>query len=121
MIFATLIIAILCGMGLGSGGLFVVYLTVFAGYEQLAAQGLNLYFFIFSTAAALIIHLKKQQLPIWRLLFVCGTGAVGCICGAMLAQGLGKGVLRIIFALLLIISGCISLFSGKKMKKTLYK
>ena len=114
MIFATFIIAVLCGMGLGSGGLFVVYLTVFAGYEQLAAQGLNLYFFIFSTAAALIIHLKKQQLPIKRLLFVCGTGAVGCICGAMLAQGLDKGVLRVIFAILLIASGSISLLQGKK-------
>lgn len=121
MVFATLIIAILCGMGLGSGGLFVVYLTTLAGYEQLAAQGLNLYFFIFSTAAALLIHIKKQPLPLSRLIYVCAIGSVGCAAGAALAQGLDKGLLRIIFALLLIISGCISLFSGKKMKKTLYK
>ncbi len=109
MIFATFLIATLCGMGLGSGGLFVVYLTVIAGYEQLAAQGLNLYFFIFSTAAALIIHLKKQQLPLKRLFFVCGAGSAGCISGAMLAQGLDKGLLRMIFAILLISSGAISL------------
>ncbi|MBQ6893644.1 MAG: sulfite exporter TauE/SafE family protein [Clostridia bacterium] len=119
MIFATLIIGVLCGMGLGSGGLFVVYLTVVAGYEQLAAQGLNLYFFIFSTAAALLIHIKKQPLPLSRLLYICTIGSIGCAGGAMLAQGIDRSILRIIFALLLIVSGTVSLFSNKKAKNLL--
>lgn len=96
-------------MGLGSGGLFVVYLTVFAGYGQLAAQGLNLLFFILSTGAALFVHIKKQHLPIKRLIFVCGMGCVGCIAGAILAQRLSSDLLRNIFAILLIASGVISL------------
>ena len=113
MIFATFLIACLCGMGLGSGGLFVVYLTVFLNYEQLAAQGLNLYFFIFSTGAALLIHIKKQQLPLRRLLYVCGFGCIGCTCGALLAQSLSSSILRGIFAILLIVSGCVSLLQKK--------
>lgn len=108
-------------MGVGSGGLFVVYLTVLAGYGQLAAQGVNLYFFIFSTAAALLVHARKQKLPLKRLLYVCAIGSVGCTAGAMLAQNLDGGLLRQIFAVLLIVSGAVSLFSGKKIKKTLYK
>ena len=47
MAFAAFLTALLAGMGVGSGGLFVVFLTVFLDYPQLAAQGLNLYFFIF--------------------------------------------------------------------------
>lgn len=46
MAFAAFLTALLAGMGVGSGGLFVVFLTVFLDYPQLAAQGLNLYFFI---------------------------------------------------------------------------
>ena len=115
MIFATFLIAVLCGMGLGSGGLFIVYLTVIAGYEQLTAQGLNLYFFIFSTSAALIIHTRKQELPIKRLLYVCFFGSIGCIFGAMLAQNISASLLRNIFAIFLILSGVISLFGHKKI------
>ena len=113
MAIATLIIAILCGMGLGSGGLFVVYLTVLCGYEQLLAQGLNLYFFIFSTAAALPVHAKKQKLPLKRLAYICALGSGGCAGGALLAQSIDKGILRMIFAFLLIISGGITMLQKK--------
>lgn len=108
MIFATLIIAVLCGMGLGSGGLFIVYLTLIAGYDQLVAQGLNLYFFIFSTASALMIHLKNSNLPMKRLFTVCSVGSLGCVAGAALAQSMDKELLRVIFAILLILSGTVS-------------
>lgn len=121
MVLATFLIAALCGMGVGSGGLFIVYLTMIAEYQQLAAQGLNLYFFIFSTSTALLMHVKKQRLPLKRLMYVCIIGSVGCAAGAMLAQNISGGILRSVFAVFLIASGSISLFSGKKMKKTLYK
>ena len=114
MIFATFITALLCGMGVGSGGIFIVYLTMLMGYGQLAAQGLNLYFFIFATSAAMLIHIRTRQLPIKRLFLLCASGMLGCIFGASLAQNLDGGMLKKIFAAVLIITGCISLFSGKK-------
>ena len=40
-------VAVLSGMGVGSGGLLVVYLTLAGGIAQPAAQALNLFFFIF--------------------------------------------------------------------------
>lgn len=121
MIFAAFLIGALCGMGMGSGGLFVVYLTVFLGYEQLAAQGLNLYFFIFSTAAALFVHMRTRKLHLKRLLYLAAFGIFGCIFGSTAAQSISGGTLRTVFAFLLIISGTISLFSGEKFKKTIYK
>lgn len=38
MPFATFLVALLAGMGVGSGGLYVVYLTLFAEKNQLAAH-----------------------------------------------------------------------------------
>ena len=46
-IIVFFIIATLSGMGVGSAGLLVVWLTVFDSVPQLAAQGLNLFFFLF--------------------------------------------------------------------------
>lgn len=120
---ASFIIALLTGMGIGSGGLFVVYLTVAEGVKQLTAQGLNLYFFIFSTATALIIHSRTRSLPFKRLGLICAAGSIGCAGGAYLAQNADASILRTLFAVLLILTGIISFVAQKKKKfqKTLYK
>ena len=110
---ATFIIAALCGMGVGSGGLFIVYLTVILGYGQLTAQGLNLYFFIFAAIGAAVMHLRVGKLPFRQLLFICFFGSIGCFLGAYLAQIISANLLKKIFAAFLIISGIISFFNTK--------
>ncbi len=110
---ASFIIALLTGMGVGSGGLFVVYLTLVKDTPQLLAQGLNLYFFIFSTATATVIHSLSNPLVRLRLLTVCGFGGIGCVFGAILAQNTNAGMLRTVFAFLMIFAGVVS-FVRKK-------
>ena len=61
-ILAALIIAVLSGMGVGSGGLLVLYLTMVRDTPHLTAQGLNLLFFIFASGASLCIHLTRRQM-----------------------------------------------------------
>lgn len=126
---ASFIVALLAGLGVGSGGLFVVCLTLVFDMNQLAAQGLNLYFYIFAAAAALSLHVRTAP-PKWRrLFFVCAFGTVGCILGALCAQNIELSLLRSIFALVLIASGGVTFFkkeaagaqSAKKIKKPLYK
>ena len=51
-ILATLLVATLSGMGLGSGGLMVIYLTLIRHVSQLPAQGFNLLFFLFASASS---------------------------------------------------------------------
>ena len=125
MPLATFLVALLAGMGVGSGGLYVVYLTLFAGKNQLAAQGLNLYFFIFATGAALLFHSRTAPLSWRRLAVLCAVGCAGCVFGATLAQTLPLSLLRRIFAAVLMASGAVSYFKNapraKKIKKTLYK
>ena len=117
----TFIIALLTGMGVGSGGLFVVFLTVIKGMPQLYSQGLNLYFFIFSTAAALIFHARASKLPLGRLALICAIGSAGCIAGAVLAQRIDASLLRRLFAFLLIVSGGLSFIPSTKKKKKFQK
>lgn len=113
---ATLIIAILTGMGVGSGGLFVIYLSLVKGVPQLLAQGLNLYFFIFSTAAALIFHARTRRLPLVRLAVVCFVGSIGCYFGASLAKSVDPSTLRSLFAVLLILTGVVTLLPKRKKR-----
>lgn len=126
---ASFLVALLAGMGVGSGGLFVVCLTLVFGMNQLAAQGLNLYFYIFAAASALSLHVRTAPLRWKRLFFVCAFGMVGCVLGAQMAQTMELSLLRRIFAIVLIASGGVAFFkkepsgteSAKKIKKTLYK
>ena len=50
-------VAILSGLGVGSAGLLVVFLTAVLQVPQLTAQGMNLVFFLFSSGSALTVHL----------------------------------------------------------------
>ena len=60
------IVAFLTGitasMGLGGGFILVIYLTIFAQMPQLAAQGVNLIFFLPIAAFSLIFHIKNKMI-----------------------------------------------------------
>jgi len=111
----TFSVALLSGLGVGSGGLLVIFLTLVQNMPQLEAQGLNLLFFLFSSGAALCIHLFRTP-PLWGLLLLLiPTGLLGALGGTALALYLPQELLRTLFGWLLVISGTIGLFSkGKK-------
>ena len=113
-VFATLAVALLSGMGVGSAGLMVIFLTLVQNVPQLEAQGLNLLFFLFSSGAALCVHLFRTP-PLWLLLtFLIPTGLLGAWWGTALALYLPQALLRQIFAWFLILSGAIGIFQRKK-------
>ena len=45
MWIAGILSGIIGAMGIGGGGILIIYLTLFADMEQMAAQGINLLFF----------------------------------------------------------------------------
>ena len=47
------------GLGVGGGGILLLYLTAFTETSQLSAQGMNLVFFLPTAAAALFLHFKN--------------------------------------------------------------
>lgn len=97
--------AALSALGMGGGGILLIYLTAYAGLDQLAAQGMNLVFFIPIAAVALMIHMKNKLVR-WKIVWPCILlGLPGVFCGAWLAEYLGSDILRKIFAIFLVVIG----------------
>ena len=113
----TLLVAVLAGMGVGSAGLFVTWLTVVLHVPQITAQGINLIFFIFSSGAALVIHTFRTPL-LWKTLVpLLISGALGSFLGVSLATALPQLLLRRIFGYMLIFLGAFELFAPKRRGK----
>ena len=104
------ITALLAGLGIGGGGLLVIYLVLWKNCEQLLAQGINLLFFLFSSSAAMVVHFRKRRIPLLFVALISCIGIVGALLGSSVAKAVSPGLVRIIFGLLLIASGTISLF-----------
>lgn len=116
---AAFLIAILSGMGVGSAGLLVVYLTMIANVPQLMAQGINLVFFLFAASAALCVHILRRKLPFSRVILASLAGMLGALPGVWAAGLLPQNWVRILFGVMLIFSGIRALFSkSDKMGKT---
>ena len=117
MIIISFLSAVLAGMGVGSAGFLVVYLTLALSMPQLEAQLLNLIFFISSAIAALIINVCKKRLRPGVILFCALPGCFGAFAGATFAHSVSPGFLGKAFAVLLVVMGAISLLRGKGAEK----
>lgn len=99
----------LAGTGVGGGGLLVIYLTLARGLGQLAAQGINLSFFISGATAAVPVHIKKRNIDFLAVIFIGAFGIVGAFIGLTLAKSISPSLLRKFFGIFLILCGLKSL------------
>lgn len=107
-------LAALAGMGVGSAGLFVLFLTAVEKLPQITAQAGNLLFFLAASGAALLVQLFYKPPSLRLLLFVVPTGVLGAVSGAFLAGALPQELLRRIFGIFLILSGALGVFAGER-------
>ncbi|MBR5311045.1 MAG: TSUP family transporter [Oscillospiraceae bacterium] len=93
------------GMGIGGGGILLLYLTAFSGIEQLSAQGINLVFFLGTAPAAIFWHIKNRFIK-WKNAYISLVfGIPGVFFGFYIANCIDKTMLRLCFALLLLYIG----------------
>jgi len=117
----------LMGMGVGGGGLLIVYLTFYLDTPQLLAQGTNLALFIIAGVGSLLIHLKKRKIRPWHVVSGITFGAMGSFFSSLLLNNVDPKYAKTALGVFLIISGFLSLYNAlikrvrKKFKKTLYK
>lgn len=98
-------VAVLSGMGVGSGGLLVVYLTLAAGMSQAPAQALNLFFFLFAASASTAVNIRRRNIA-WGCVILLGLGgAVGAIAGSAIVAVAKPRVLRMLFGIMLTVTG----------------
>ena len=98
-------VALLSGLGVGSGGLLVVFLTEYRDVGQLFAQGVNLIFFIFSSGASTAVNLRTRNICYGAVTVMSVGGTVGAIVGALVASMLDPDLLRIGFGVMLLVGG----------------
>ena len=103
-------LSLLSGMGVGSAGLLVTFLTLVEQMPQLSAQYVNLLAFIFSAGASLFIHVFRTPLLFKCILFLLPAGLFGSLLGTRLALILPEQLLRRLFGYLLIGVGSIGIF-----------
>lgn len=107
-------VALLSGLGVGSGGLLVVFLTEYRAVGQLFAQGVNLIFFIFSSGASTAVNLRARNICYGAVTVMSVGGTVGSIVGALVASMLNPDLLRIGFGAMLLIGGIPSFIRSLK-------
>lgn len=100
-------------LGIGGGGILILYLVLFADMDQVTAQGINLLFFLPCGLVAIVIHAVKKRIP-WRQVFPCVAGGIaGVFVGLWVLSRIDTGWLGKIFAAGLIALGCRELFAKK--------
>ena len=109
-VIAAAVCGFLSGLGIGGGSLLMVWLTAFAGWEQRAAQGLNLLYFLPTAAASLPAHAKNGYLEKAALLPAVAAGLAGTALAAWAATALDVELLRKCFGIFLLIIGLRELF-----------
>ena len=117
-ILAAALAAVLTGLGMGSGGVLVIYLTLIADMEQHMAQGINLLFFLFSGGAALTVHAARRHLYPGMILLLSVCGIAGSFLGTALARLLSPILLRHFFGGMLVLTGLASWLRNTGTKKT---
>ncbi len=116
-ITVALALAVLAGLGVGSGGIYILFLTeVLALPHEQATVG-NLLFFVAALISAVCIHIRQKRLDYPFLLQILLFGAPGAYLGFLLSQNLPRTTLRIILGIFLILSGILALYSSKKSQK----
>ena len=112
MIFDVLIsflLAALSGLGVGGGGLFVIFLALFTDTPQLIAQGMNLLFFLFSASSSLTVHLTHRKIYPSLIAILALSGGVGAIVGSLFSEMIDPSILRRSFGIMLVITGIFTL------------
>ncbi|MBQ4545352.1 MAG: sulfite exporter TauE/SafE family protein [Oscillospiraceae bacterium] len=114
---AGAVTGIITGFGVGGGTLLILYLTMFRGTSQLAAQGINLLYFIPTAGCALVSHIKNKRI-VWRaVIFSASAGLVTTVIAAFIAARLDMTLLRRIFGGFLLLIGISELFNKQKTER----
>ncbi len=108
---------IITGFGIGGGTLLILWLTMVRGTDQLAAQGINLLYFLPSAACALVSHIRNRRV-LWRAVLFCTVAGVPItVFAALFAAGIDTSLLRRIFGGFLITVGVSELLRGVRKRR----
>ena len=116
-IIATFFIAVLSGLGVGSGGLLVAYLITTSQATQPEARAANLLFFAISAGAAFIFNIRSRRLLSRVIFILASVGICGCLVGAWVSRAVSPEATKKIFGIMLVLSGVYALLGDLSRDK----
>ena len=99
---AGLVSGVVGGMGMGGGTLLIPILSIFLGFAQKDAQGINLLVFIPMSIVALVVHIKNKLVDFRVGIPIVLIGVVFSVVGSMIANKLSNNNLRTYFGVFLL-------------------
>ena len=91
--------------------ILIIYLTIFAGVNQLTAQGINLVFFIPIALLSIFLHSRNKLIEWKKIVPIILFGTIGVFVGSIIATKISTDILSKIFAVFLIFIGFRELFT----------
>ena len=113
-ILAGAVSGALGAMGLGGGGVLILYLTLVLDTPQLKAQGMNLMFFLPCALTAVIIYAIQKKINLKELLPFLLSGIPGVLAGTAISGIIGAKMVAKLFGAGLIVMGIREVFSNQK-------
>lgn len=113
---AGFLAGLLGAMGFGGGSILIIYLTNILSMEQIAAQGINLIFFIPCALVSVIYNLRKRLIKYKSALYLIAGAIPGLALGTFLITRIETHLLGKLFGAFLVLSGLMILFKGKRQK-----
>ena len=101
-------------LGVGGGGVLIIFLTFFLSFQRQTAAFTNLLFFIPIALFSTIIYAKQRQIDFKKVLFLVPTGLVGSAFGVYLSNIIQTEMLTKIFGAILIFISLKTIFTKEK-------
>ncbi len=114
---AALLCAILAAMGVGGGGLLVIYLSLVKDLPQLTSQGINLLFFLPSALISILFKRKLFKSQKELILLICPAAVVSSLTFCLIGGLIDETLIRRIFGIFLIFAALLQIFSFKGKAK----
>lgn len=116
LIISGILSGIFGSLGVGGGGVLIVFLNFFLGFSYTQAAGLNLIFFIPIAFFSIIIYLKQKKIDIKKSLIMILSGLPGAVLGTYLGTVIETSVLSKLLGVFFIIISLKALFFEKSKK-----
>lgn len=100
-----IISGIVSGLGMGGGTILIIILTNFFGFAQHIAQASNILFFIPTSIAAILVHLKEKDLEKKLILKMAPIAAISGAFGAYMSSKIPSENLKKYFGIFLLLIG----------------
>lgn len=113
LIISGILSGIFGSLGVGGGGVLIVFLTFFLGFSYTLASGLNLIFFVPIALFSIIIYLKQKRIDIKKSIFMIISGLPGAVLGTYLSTVIETSLLSKLLGAFFIIISLKSLFFEK--------